>query len=239
MLGKSQFASIPEKAVFLNIPYGPAREKCLVALTAALIATGRIPCLTFQVPDGGQGRLQRIFTLLKSCSVSVHDLSAVGIPVRFNMPFELGLACAIREQSGKHEFLLLERIPHRLQRNLSDLGGIDPIIHGGSVRGTICAVLESLSHPAGNPSTTEVYKLYRSMIQILPAIKNEHGNQSLFSSRVYTILFLVGCETGRKMGLNSSLIFPQIPEIRAKFCSLVSPVPVFSSGNPAQSRTRI
>lgn len=84
----------------------------MVALSAAL---GRVPQLTFQVPDGDEGHLPRIFRLLKSCRVSIHDLNAVGIPVRFNMPFELGLACAIKQQTGRHDFLALERKSHRLR----------------------------------------------------------------------------------------------------------------------------
>src|SRR4051812_36698161 len=91
--------------VFLNVPYSPSYEKLLVALTAALVAVGRRPRLTFEIADGGQGRFRRIFALLKSCRVSIHDLSAVGLPVRFNMPFELGLACAIQEQGARHDFL--------------------------------------------------------------------------------------------------------------------------------------
>lgn len=137
--------------VFLNVPYSKSYERTLVALTAALVAVGRFPRLTFQLPDGGQGRLQRIFALLRSCRVSVHDLSAVGLPVRFNMPFELGLACALKEQTGRHDFLVLDRAPHRLDRHLSDLKNVDPKIHHGTVTGAINAILESLDKPTGNP----------------------------------------------------------------------------------------
>lgn len=95
--GKRRTSGITREQVFLNVPYSPSYERTLLALTAALVAIGRVPRLTFQLPDGGQGRLQRIFALLRSCRVSLHDLSAVGLPVRFNMPFELGLACALKE----------------------------------------------------------------------------------------------------------------------------------------------
>jgi hypothetical protein len=86
--------------VFLIVPYDSSYERTLVALTAALVVLGRVPQLTFQITDGGQGRLRRIFDLLKSCRFSIHDLSAVDKPVRFNIPFELGLACALKEQTG-------------------------------------------------------------------------------------------------------------------------------------------
>lgn len=55
--------ALPQEQVFLNVPYSLGYEKTLVALTAALVSVGRVPRLTFQIPDGGQGRLQRIFAL--------------------------------------------------------------------------------------------------------------------------------------------------------------------------------
>ena len=62
--------------VFLNIPYdnNPLSESLLVAYTASLVALGRKPRLTFEIPDGGTGRMGRIFSLLKSCPISFHDL---------------------------------------------------------------------------------------------------------------------------------------------------------------------
>lgn len=191
----------PKPRVFLNVPYDASYEKLLVALTAALIAVGRDPLLTFQIPDGGQGRLRRIFDLLKSCEVSIHDLSATGLPVRFNMPFELGLACALKEQTGSHDFLVLERERHRLDRTLSDLKGIDPKIHGGSARSVIAAVLEVLQLPTDNPSVAEVWRLYRYLRQILPILKAEHGRNTLFSSRVYGELVTQGWLHARELGL--------------------------------------
>ncbi|HUG11991.1 MAG TPA: hypothetical protein VMM36_13305 [Opitutaceae bacterium] len=187
--------------VFLNVPYNRSYEHLLVVLTAALVAVGRVPRLTFQVPEVGEGRLRRIFSLLKSCRVSIHDLSAVGIPVRFNMPFELGLACAIKEQSGEHDFLILERKPHRLHRHLSDVGGIDPKIHNGTARGAINAILDVLERPGGNPSTEDVMRLHRHMMAFVPALKRRHGTRDLFSTRVYGELVATGWAAMEEMRL--------------------------------------
>lgn len=187
--------------VFLNVPYSTSYEKVLVALTAALVALGRVPQLTFQVPDGGQGRIKRIFELVQSCRVSVHDLSAVGLPVRFNMPFELGLAYAVKAMDGPHDFLILEKKSHRLDRHLSDLKAIDPKIHGGTARGAISAILEVLDKPGKNPSTAEVMKVYHRMRRFLPLLKIKHGKNDLFTTRVYGELAAMGLETAQKMGL--------------------------------------
>lgn len=202
MRGKRHRRGINPGRIFLNVPYSSSYEKLLVALTAAILAVGRVPRLTFQVRDGGQGRLRRIFTLLKSCPISIHDLSAVGQPVRFNMPFELGLACAIKQQKGRHDFLIFEKEAHRINKHLSDVGGIDPKIHGGTARGAISAVLETLGKPSGNPSTAEVMKLYRRMTQRLPWLKSQHGDRHLFSPRVYEGLVMAGWLTARELNLN-------------------------------------
>jgi hypothetical protein len=116
MGGSKSRPEVQPEQVFLNVPYNRSYEKMLVALTCALVAVGRVPRLTFEVPEVGEGRLKRIFDLIKSCRVSVHDLSAVGMPVRFNMPFELGLAWTVKQQLGQHDFLILEGKAHRLPR---------------------------------------------------------------------------------------------------------------------------
>ena len=57
MPGKRARGGVDPAQVFLNVPYNRSYERTLVALTAALVAVGRVPRLTFQIPDVGQGRL--------------------------------------------------------------------------------------------------------------------------------------------------------------------------------------
>lgn len=185
--------------VFLNVPYSRSYEPLLVALTSALVALHRVPRLTLQIPDAGQGRLRRIFDLLNSCRVSFHDLSAIGHPARFNMPFELGLACAIKEQKNRHDFLILEKKPYRLHRHLSDIGGIDPKVHHGNARGIIGAVLDVLVRQDGNPSVTHVMRLHRRMMRLLPQLKAEQGSSEVFCPRVYSSLVTSSWVAARKM----------------------------------------
>lgn len=186
--------------VFLNIPYDKSYEKLFVGLTAALLSVGCFPRLTFQVPDGGQGRLARIFRLLKSCRISIHELSSLGRPARFNMPFELGLACAIRQRQ-RHDFVVLERQPHRLDIHLSDLRGIDPKIHYGTVRGAICAVLEVLGRRSANMDTARVMKVYRRLMRYVPSLKRRHGRVDLYGARIYAELVALSLETAAEFGL--------------------------------------
>jgi hypothetical protein len=201
MPGRRRFGGEIAAPVFLNVPYSSSYERMLVALTAALVAVGAVPQLTFQVADGGEGRLKRIYDLLKSCRISIHDLSSVGMPVRFNMPFELGMAYAIKAQTGRHDFLVLEKKAYRLDRHLSDLRGVDPKIHNGTVRGAICAILEVLEKPGGNPPANEVMRLHRRMMRHVTTLKARHSNRDLFSTRVYGELVTLGREWARAMNL--------------------------------------
>src|SRR3989304_2500148 len=105
-------APVPdEKAVFLNVPFDRTYQPLFLALIATLVSIGRVPRSVLEVPDRGQGRLRRIMSLIESCRVSLHDLSRVGAPARFNMPFELGLASSLRLRdrgAGRHLVVLLE-----------------------------------------------------------------------------------------------------------------------------------
>jgi hypothetical protein len=177
-------------SVFLNVPFDRGYEPQFIALMAAIIAIGRTPRCVLEIAEVGAGRLSRILGLINECEVSVHDLSRVGTPARFNMPFELGLACAISRLRRRHAFILLEREPHRLQRTLSDLNGHDPYIHGGRVRGTIDCVVNALRPRHGAPDPHDVYRLYRTMCAAAGSLA--HGKGSVFSRSMFLDLIAVG-----------------------------------------------
>jgi len=117
------------EAAFLNVPYDKGYEPLFVTLVSTLVFLGQKPHCVGEIAESGSGRLQRIFKLIESCRVSIHDLSRVGQPPRFNMPFELGLACALRLKDSGHEVVVIDEKPYRLDRILSDYKGRDPLIH--------------------------------------------------------------------------------------------------------------
>ena len=56
-----------------------------------LVFLGQKPRCVLEIREQGDGRLARILDLIRACRISVHDLSRVTTPVRFNMPFEPGI----------------------------------------------------------------------------------------------------------------------------------------------------
>ena len=182
-------APVPnEKAVFLNVPFDRTYEPLFLALVATLVSIGRVPRSVLEIPDRGQGRLRRIMGLIGACRVSLHDLSRVGGPARFNMPFELGLAYSLRLQSSgprRHLVVLLEARQHRLNRTLSDLAGHDPGIHGGKARGVVGAVLDSLGTPAAGPYPSDVYGLWRRLMRVARELESRDHVSTVFSRGVF------------------------------------------------------
>jgi hypothetical protein len=62
--------------------------------------------------EKGDGRLTRIVELMHACRMSIHDLSRIGRPARFNMPFELGLACSLKVANpAAYEVFVLDSRP--------------------------------------------------------------------------------------------------------------------------------
>ena len=168
--------------VFLNFPYDRTYEDVFLGLVCALTMLGRTPVVTFDLPDHGQGRLKRIWDLLQECATSIHDLSAVGLPVRFNMPFELGLACGLQRarRQQAHRFFVFETERNRIDYTTSDLKGIDPRIHGRTATGAINAVLDVLDSSRGQTTTEDVLWVYRRLKCIIPGLKRRHRSESLY-----------------------------------------------------------
>jgi len=125
---------------------------------------------------------------MRSCSVSIHELSRVGLPIRFNMPFELGIAVALSRMPAGHDFMVFEAERHRLIKTLSDLNGIDPGIHAATVRGMISCVLSSLGKPQGNPTPADVTEICRRLRKALPFLKQSHGRETIFSRAIFSEL---------------------------------------------------
>jgi hypothetical protein len=189
------------RSVFLNVPFDESYEPLFVALISALVALGRTPRSVLEVPEQGDGRLVRILRLIRSCPVSIHDLSRVGLPVRFNMPFELGIAVALARIDRGHKFILLEAERHRLQKTLSDVNGIDPGIHRATVRGIISCVLSLLGKQHVNPHPKQVVHIHRQLWKTVPFLKRNHGRSNIYSRAIFNELVAGAFTLAKKDGL--------------------------------------
>jgi len=189
------------RGVFLNVPFDRAYERLFVALISALVSIGRVPHCVLEIPEQGTGRLARIYRLIRDCPVSLHDLSRVGRPVRFNMPFELGLAVALNRMERRPKFIILESEQYRLQRTLSDVNGFDPGIHKSSVRGIITCSLAHIGKPHGNPDTQSVLRVHRKLWRAVPAFKRINGRADIYSRPIFALLINAATILAKKEGL--------------------------------------
>lgn len=176
---------IDERSVFLNVPFDPSYEKMFVWLIAALVSLSRTPRSVLEIPEDGTGRLKRLQALIAECRVSIHDLSRVGTPVRFNMPFELGLACSAAHYNGKHDYILLEKVPHRLDKTLSDIKGRDPYIHRGSPRQALYEVLGALAVRGKEVDPDTVCRIARTLDDVVIKEKRKRRQNTIFKRMMF------------------------------------------------------
>lgn len=192
-----------KEQIFLNVPYDRSYEGLLVSLVATVVAHGAIPRMTLEIPDQGRGRMPKLYQLLSSCDSSFHDLSRVGTPVRFNMPFELGLAVALQIQSKDHKLHVLEKEPFRVQRTLSDINHIDALIHHNSPRSMIAVVSGVLSRTTNVPTLLEIQTLQKLLMAGVVRLKSDNLTKSLFTVHAFKDLVALAIFEAQKMDLVS------------------------------------
>jgi hypothetical protein len=194
-----------QRSVFLNVPFDRRYERQFLALISSVVALGRTPRCVLELPDAGQGRLERLMKHIGDCAASIHELSRVGTPVRFNMPFELGLALAIaRLGRQKHSFFVLDSKPYRLDRVLSDLKGYDPVIHKGTLLGTISAVCNVLRQPGGSVNPRAILPVYKRLRAVSTELKKSHGESTVYTRPIFEELVIAASKLARARGLLSA-----------------------------------
>jgi hypothetical protein len=181
---------------FLNIPYDSDFRVLYLAYIAGITSFGLVPRATLEI-SGSKRRLDRIFTLIRGCRYSFHDMSRVELDVkrpqtpRFNMPFELGLTVAWEILNpGQHTWYVLESRPRRLSKSLSDLNGTDPYIHENGPSGVFRELCNCLVRTEHQPTVPEMMRVYRGMSRSVPEILRAAGTKSVFEARVFAELVL-------------------------------------------------
>ena len=192
---------VNQRRVFLNVPFDKGYEPLFVSLLCAIVSLGRVPHCVLEVPDDGIGRLVRILRLMRSCPVSVHDLSRVGVPVRFNMPFELGIAFTLSRIGNDHKFFILEAREYRLQKTLSDVNGIEPCIHKATAKGIISCAIDHLGTTNEKPDPKTIRRIQRQLWKSVPKLKAIHGRTNIFCRPIFTELVEGAALLAKKEGL--------------------------------------
>ena len=187
--------------VFLNVPYDKGYEPLFITMVGALVCLGLTPRCTLEITEGGQGRLNRIQGILETCGSSIHDLSRVGLPVRFNMPFELGLACNLKRYLPRHEVVVFERVPYRIDRTVSDYKGSDPYIHNGRVRQFVGCILDAFITEHSNPPPFIVRRVTRLLRAAAREIQREYGKTNIFHRSTYLALVSASIQIAAQEGL--------------------------------------
>jgi hypothetical protein len=190
-----------QQRVFINIPYDKHFECLYLAYITALSAMGFVPQATLGI--AGSRRLERIASLIESCSYSIHDLSRVQLnpsaprTPRFNMPFELGLAVAWSRSRPRHKWFVFESVTRRLAKSMSDLDGTDPYIHDGTARGVMREVCNAFVRP-DQPTVPQMMRMYRDLRRGVPKILHNAGTTSLFTARAFSDLCVAAAGLRRK-----------------------------------------
>lgn len=186
-------------AVFLNVPFDDAYESLFVTLVGTLLFLGQEPHCVLEVREQGEGRFARIFDIMRNCRMSIHDLSRAGTPARFNMPFELGLACALKlSNPADYEVFVLDKQPYRIDRKLSDYKGRDPLIHDGTSDGMRACLFDVFG--GAKHSAAEFRSALRVLRQSTQQLKREHKVTSLFRPEMFRLLFAAATDVGIKRG---------------------------------------
>jgi hypothetical protein len=90
----------------------------------------------------------------------------------------------------RHTWFVLESRAYRLQHSLSDLGGTDPNIHGGTIEGVLRELCNAFIRPAKQmPTIPQMMKSYRELSAAAPQLQREAGAVSLFEARVFADLY--------------------------------------------------
>jgi hypothetical protein len=172
------------RQVFLNCPYDDEYRPLLKAIVFAVHACEFTARLALEEPGSERLRLERLVSLIAECRLGIHDLSRVrssdqeALP-RFNMPFECGvfygaLQFGTKRQAQKR-FLLLDSVPYRPQRTMSDAAGLDPRSHHDNPAIAVACVRDFLAMDR-NPrpmGATKINALYEEFQTDLPQLARE------------------------------------------------------------------
>ncbi|HEV2722200.1 MAG TPA: hypothetical protein VG323_19420 [Thermoanaerobaculia bacterium] len=191
-----------KRLAFINVPYAKRYEKIYLAFIAGAAAYSLVPTAAVHDPSS-RFQLDRICEMIASASVSFHDLSWMGVDnqhprtPRLNMTFELGLAVAFsRSRRREHHWIVFDTVPYRLQKALSDLGGIRPRIYDGTPIGLLRELMSALQREKHRPTLSNLVAIYQALEAAARRIKRTYS-RDLFDTRPFDDLRFVAQEKAK------------------------------------------
>lgn len=129
----------PSNSVFLNCSFTDEYRAIFDAALFAIYDCGFRPRCALEISDGGQNRLDKLYSIISQCNYGIHDISYMELDPdsklpRLNMSFELGLYLGCKHFGEKHarkKTLILDKEQFRYQSALSDIAGQDIKAHEG------------------------------------------------------------------------------------------------------------
>jgi hypothetical protein len=187
---------------FINLPYAKAYEKVYLAFIAGVSGYGLVPTAAVRDPSS-RFQLERIYDLIVGSQYSFHDLSWMSLDSvaprtpRLNMAFELGLAVAFsRTSKANHQWFVFDTVSYRLDKALSDLGGIRPRIHNRTPESVLRALMNALGRQKNQPTLANLLSIYRDVESMAQRIKADYSND-LFDTRPFADLAYVANEAAQ------------------------------------------
>jgi hypothetical protein len=187
---------------FINLPYAKRYEKVYLAFIAGISGYGLVPTAAVRDPSS-RFQLDRILELISAAQYSFHDLSWMSLDrkaprtPRLNMAFELGLAIAMsRSPQIQHEWFVFDTVPYRMDKALSDLGGIRPRIHDLSAQSVLRCLMNALGRQKHQPTFMNLLAIYAVVEKMARRIKRDYSND-LFDTRPFADLAYVASEAAQ------------------------------------------
>jgi hypothetical protein len=191
-----------KRFAFINVPYAKRYEKIYLAFIAGAAAHGLIPTAAVHDPSS-RFQLDRICDLIDPASCSFHDLSWMTVDSkaprtpRLNMAFELGLAIAFsRKARREHSWFVFDRVPYRLQKALSDLGGVRARVYDGTPTALLRELMSALQREKHRPTLDNLMTIYEAVAKVARRIKRTYS-RDLFDTRPFDELRFVATETAK------------------------------------------
>lgn len=188
---------------FINVPYSKRYERVYLAFIAGVSAYGLAPTAAVRDPSS-RYQLDRIYELIAAAQYSFHDLSWMSLDrksprtPRLNMAFELGLAVSVsRAQGANHQWFVFDTVPYRLDKALSDLGGIRPRIHDQTPESVLRALMNVLGRQADRPTFADLIDIYREVEKMARQIKRTYSHE-LFDTRPFAELVFAATRAARQ-----------------------------------------